>query len=245
MIISMVEADIRKWVSWGPITVYEIFGKNNEAAAVYIQLHQQLPASNTTYIANGTVPLVKAFTTAAGAEFHESFPNGLALKNLIVGMSSTEPSFTAVAANGGLDFSMDCEVDSHFLVDGSEFIIGDLTTGVDERTIWTDAAGPFSLLTLDIENGDADAFAMIFADTTGAADGHRPDLPVIKAPLGSTSVHFGRTGVVPRIRKNVSGTMTSYDGCKVCMSSTANVRTLVSGSLYSIRGIYKEVLAGT
>lgn len=148
-IVPIVAANITKWLAWGPVTIQSIVGMNNQGSTLYIQLHQVPPLANGT-LANGTVPAVKSLQVLANAPF--AFQNlNVTLAECFLAISSTEVNYTAVSAAGGLDGTVFCQ--SQFMCDGTETVVGDLTTTLNVLQVWTEANGaatPKKLLRLDV-----------------------------------------------------------------------------------------------
>lgn len=148
MLVKMTAANLTKWMAWGRVVVKTIHGYNNNGASVYIQLHQE------PVLTAGDVPACASLQCFANDGFMFSFgTQGIELSELIVGMSSTEANYTAVGAGAGLDVTFD--IDTQFACDGTETIVGDLTTGQNTLQVWTEATGATAaqrLLRVDIKD---------------------------------------------------------------------------------------------
>lgn len=194
MTVSMVAADLTKWVAWGPIRVYEIFGRNNQSADLYIQLHQVYKDDLTS---TSTVPEVKSLETLGNLGFKYSFPGGLPLSELTVAISTTETLYTAVGAGGGLDLTL--VIDTLYSSTGVS-VAGDLTTDVGALQVWAAANGPKLLLRADVKNNDGalNIFACLSAkDTTYTSS---IMTPAIVGPGTTRQLNFGPTGLYPYSR---------------------------------------------
>lgn len=161
--VSLVATDLTKLVAYGPCRVLQIFGFNNQSTDRYVQFHQALT------VAASDVPSVKALYCPAGTGFSWPFPHGLALSDLCIAVSTTETSYTAPSAGGGLDFTI--VVESAYLATSATTVAGDLTTGVTNLAVWAEASGPKRLLRLDVLNSTGSTkYARIYAvdsDATG------------------------------------------------------------------------------
>lgn len=100
MKIAMVAADEILWLAYGPVTIYHIYGFNNQADNRFIQLHEKLTAIASTDIPTGESLI--AYPTAA---IDWQFPGGLTLSECRIGISSSQANYTAVT-NTGLDITI-------------------------------------------------------------------------------------------------------------------------------------------
>lgn len=162
--------------------------------------------------------------------------NDLEFKNgMIFALSSSEETYTAVVDGAKVDW--EGEIDTQ-AIQGST-TVGDVSTGVNSLQVWTSAQGPRYLLEVDwISNAVANSFLLFFTKNN-PVNGDVPDI-VIGALDTSTSnpltrqYRFGKSGLNAR---STSG----LKGCTLCVSSTANVLTLV-GTTENIRAKYKTTL---
>ena len=225
---SMVITDETKFIAFGPITIYKIYGRNNTASAVYIQFHE------APTVAASDVPATKALEASANTWFDWSFEKGLSLTQLLLAMSSTQINYTALV-DAGLDCTI--EYETNYDVDSNTTIVGDLTTGVASRQIWTDASGPKSLKRLDVKNNSgATAYVWIaardLADITVTLSTHRGPFSVAN---GATLSQFAGAGITPYAQ--LLGV--SYRGCAVIATTTAALGgTKIAAASFNIRGVY-------
>jgi len=239
--ISMVAATLFKWVAFGNCKIYEIVGFNANAADVYIQLFEIPPVTAATAVPNASVPAFKSLVAqgstnsgyAAGNGFKYDFgTEGITLKELFVALSSTEPNYTAVGANAGLDITL--LVDSIYIINGNEVIAGDLTTNQQTLQVWTEANGlltKYRLLRVDVKNNDTvhtPAYLDVYAtDAMGATDLKLAHVPIAVPAVGSltTVVNLGIEGLSPFQQ---DANYTPHYGCslKVTGSTNCNIRAI-------------------
>jgi len=229
--IKMVIADETKWVAWGPCRVLQIFGYNNHTADNYIQFFA------SPIVTNGDVPAAAALFAPAVAPFSWNFTEPLWLPELLVGISSSEVNYTALT-NTGVDMTM--LVESDFLVTSNTTVVGDLTTGVLEKQIWSEANGastPKKLLRLDFKNNlGATAYPFISPRDTNLLTSS--DLMPLGPVADSVTESFFFNGLSPS-KLSVAGT--SYvKGLTVIASAAGSVNggALVGTNSFNIRGIY-------
>lgn len=250
MIVNLVAADLFKWLSFGPCVIRRFHGWNNQASAIYIQFHQRPPlgtAAPFTIIPNGTVPACKSFLAQANNGFdyaHEDLP----LTECTVCLSSTETSLTAVGAGAGLDWSI--EIDTVCPVTGREDgrvvkIVGDLTTGADALTVWTDvvANSKNRLLRLTYINNDnlGQDYLLLFADTAGTNPS--PLLASLVTAGNTLDLFFGPTGRQVYIndeslKADASHGTGEHWGCAIEQSATALATGVTATALSNMRAIY-------
>lgn len=238
MLVKMTAANLTKWIAWGRVVVKEMHGYNNNANSVFIQFHQE------PVLTAGDVPVCASFQCFANDGFMFSFgTQGIELSELIVGMSTTEANFTSVGANAGLDITLD--VDTQFAVDGTETIVGDLTTAQNALQVWseaTGAAGAQRLLRVDIKNNEAATklYNLVYAvDTVSPSTSGIESFNVCPANA-TTTTYYGdaQCGFSPfQQDKNYTG----HRGCTINVSGTPTAGTVWGNTLPNIRAIYKPV----
>lgn len=229
MKVAMVAADLTKRVAFGVVKVNEVHGWNNQATDLYIQFFEK------PQVANGDIPVFKSLWVAGnGAPFSWAFVD-CELSELLIAISTTEASYTAVGAGGGLDLS--CVFQSDFPVGSDILISGNLTSAVHELQVWTNAQGPRRLMRLDIANNDAsDVYAHIHALDTPSVSDSVARGPFLVTAGTTKSFFFGKAGLVP-FEKKQDGT--EHDGCFVKLSSGATLPyTFKSNDDYAIRALY-------
>jgi hypothetical protein len=153
------------------------------------------------------------------------------MKQLVVAVSSTEINYTAVSANGGLELSI--EVSGNCLTDGSEVIVGDLTTNQQTLQVWSEASGATAkkrLLRVDVQNNDntnAGVLKVYATDAMAGADLVVSQIPVTKVGSGSVTSSFN-AGVESLWMFQQDANDTQHQGCslKVTGSTNCNIKAL-------------------
>ena len=245
----MVAANLTKWVAWGRIVVHEIHGWNAQGADLYIQLHQTPPLTAAGgALTAGTIPAFKSLLAQQANGFMYNFgAQGVELSELLIAISTTEPNYTAVGAAGGIDLTID--FDTQFAVDGTEVIVGDLTTGVvATQQVWSEATGlaaPKRLLRVDFKNNDG---ATKLYNVVYAVDTPTPSNP--------PSLIFSSTPCPVSVTTNIlysdfqgrslrpfqqDANYTQHNGCSISPSSDLTAGTLWGGTAPNIRSIYKPL----
>lgn len=257
--IPFLASDLFKWVSYGPCVIRRFHGWNNTASAVYIQFHQVPPLGTTTpytNLANGTVPTAKSFVAQANNGFDYAHED-LSLTECTVCLSSTETSLTAVAASSALDMTIEVDTmypvafESQGAVGGGAnvAISGDLSTGVDSLTVWSDIQSHATdrLLRVTYTNNDGVVrYLQLFADTSAVNP-----TPLQQWQVGTTSaqktldVFFGTRGMPVYIAdRGLQNTLLTtgtgeHWGCQLAQSSTAGSLTLTASAVSFMRAIYR------
>lgn len=241
MQVSMVAADLVKWIAWGRVVVREIHGWNGQGSDVYIQLHQVPPLANGTLTASA-VPAYKSLLAQAGNGFMYNFgPQGIELSELLIALSTTEVNYTAVSAAGGLDLTID--FDSQSACDGTEVVVGDLTTGQNTLQVWAESAGPKRLLRVDVKDNQNtnQLVGIVYAVDTVAVT----SLPTAFFSCNkntTTTVYFGdaNCGFSP---DQQDANYTQHRGCTINISALTSgywaAGSLYGGTSPNIRAIYK------
>lgn len=155
MNIAFTAATLAKWVAFGSVRVRSVSGFNNQSSDVFIQLHEVSKgtvAAAQVAPANGTVPKFKSLHAQANNSFKWEFEDGIVFSELVVCMSTTEANLTLVGANGGVDFTL--VADGPYMVDNfpTLTVVGDLTNAVSSVQVWAEAAGPHTLMRVDVVN---------------------------------------------------------------------------------------------
>lgn len=235
MIVAMTAADLVKWIAWGPVRVRRIQGWNNNAASVYIQFHQTPPASYVGGVSTLTasqVPAVKSFVATANNGFDYEWVDGLELNELTIGLSTSEVNFTSVGAGAGLDMAV--WIDTECAVDSKTFLTGDLTTGVDFRSLWADSvnfAGA-RLFRVDYVNNDgATRWLTLVADVNGSTSAIFESQV---ASSGTAAWFFGSNGTYVF---TIDATRTKHYGGVVLQSSVGTSIQVTSSAVSCIRVI--------
>ena len=150
MLIAMVAADLNKWLSFGPCQVRSIWGFNNQATDLYIQLHEASRVSASVVIANGAVPKGKSLLAQQSNGFKYEFQQPIDFSELVLAISTTEVNLTAVGAAGGLDMTVN--IDGPFLVSNYSTltVAGTSAATTVAQQIWAESAGPKTLMRLDV-----------------------------------------------------------------------------------------------
>lgn len=236
-IISMTNATILKWASYGPCRIKSFHGFNNTGSAIYIQFHEVPPLANGTLTA-GAVPACKSYLAPAGPapnggfDYHPDTP----LSECLIALSSTETTYTALAANGGMDWEV--EVDSNYIVDSSFTVVGDLTSAVNSLAVWSEAAAAaqaFRLLRLDVvdtANAGTDFLNIFCMDSPPPLSTCFTGLPI---PLNTTTKYFFGHGLTPSTP--VIGSLTPKIGCTVhrgpYLSAANSAQTMACRAIYA------------
>jgi hypothetical protein len=224
----MVAADLTKWVAFGNINIQTISGYNAQGATVYIQLFQ-IPPLAAGGITASTVPAFKSLVCPTVAAFNFNFQaSGLALSECLIGLSSTEANYTAVAASSGLDLTM--QFDSDYICIGGETVVGDLTTNQQTLQVWTEANGATArkrLLRVDLNNNDAanaGVLQVYAVDSIVAASLVVSQTSFAKNTTG-IAVNYGVEGLTP-LQQDAN--KTQHFGCNLNItgSTNSNVRAI-------------------
>jgi len=231
--IKMVITDETKWVAWGPCRVLQVFGYNNAAADVYLQFFQ------SPIVTAGDVPAVASLFCPTAAPLSWNFTEPISLSELLVATSTTEVNYTATA-DAGVDVTI--LVDTECAVTSNTTLVGDLTTGVLEKQIWSEASGlstPKRLLRVDFKNNlGAVAYPYVsHLDTNFIKTSVLTPLAAV-ADGTTKSYFFGRHGKHTKGNK-LTGNTYAY-GCTIVASASGdiNTTTLVGTNSFNIRGIY-------
>lgn len=251
MNIAMTAADVFKWVAWGHVKVKRIHGWNNQGAAIYIQLLEVPPVTVSSAPPTGTIPSVKPFLAQANNGFDYEF-DGIDLSELTVGCSSTETSFTPVAAASGLDMTIEvdtlCGVYSSTVLI-SDAITGDLTTGVNSKQVWATASGPRRLLRVDWLSAKSPACYLQLFAVDSPVNG---TVPLIQFPINQDvngviiqRAAMGSGGIVPLSGPSTSSAENTSKGCTLAVSTTSGSLTIIADSSAAIRAIYGDVTRGS
>lgn len=231
--VNMLSTDETKWCSYGPCRVMKIWGYNPQGSGTvrYIQFHAKPAAA----ITNGDVPAVAALLTTGEQWFDWFFECPVELTELSIAISSTQDTYTAITDTG---VNLTAEIDTSYFVDSHISLVGDLTTGVANRQIWTNAQGPRQLLRLDISNAGG---ATIYPNIRASDSALSGDTTVKRlAPIQSgdtTAFFFGlpNSGFSP-YRKDADGTV--HDGCTVAYNLTgAYSEANAAGTDLNIRAV--------
>lgn len=203
---------------------------NNQATTTYIQLHEVPPKADGTLPAN-SIPRIKSLACLANSPFY--FSVDFTLKELFIALSSTEVNYTAIPANTGLDMTV--TVSGEFLNDGSEGVVGDLTTAINTLQVWAEAVGPKRLLRLDVmELLGAARFITIEATD---ADANVPSGRVI--PLAANGTVSGSLGSDGLLVESKSAVQVLSQGCTIRVVDGAAFPWAQTVASVSIRAIYK------
>lgn len=234
MNIKLVIADETKWVAYGQARVLCCYGYNNNASDDrYIQFH----AKPAALLANGDVPAVASLYAPANAPFKWEWDKGIPLSELTIAVSSTQTTYTALT-NTGLDMTVEVETD--FPVSSTTTLVGDLTTGVNSRAVWSEASGSSTrkrLLQIRVKNNAVGTIAVFVSaqDSTAPADSTMFG-PFLVATTETEIITFGRNGVRP-FQKLANGT--EKHGCTIYYSEdTAAPYSFPAGTDMNALGIY-------
>ncbi len=240
--IVMVAADLTKYIAWGPVMVQRFHGMNNQNATLYIQLHEISPLA-AGGILDQAVPPVKSFQVLANLPFSFQMVDTINLSELVVGISTTELTYTAVSAAGGLDMTI--MVASDFLCDGTEVVVGDTTTALNVLQVWAAAAGPNTLLSLRVKEVLGTARYVIIEATD--ADAAVPAGRVIPIAANATiKPHFGSRGEFVRsivanqvpTDAGVSATPVISEGCTIRVGNAGTFPWGFTAACANIKAVY-------
>jgi len=171
------------------------------------------------------------FGTEGGLPFIDvtTLPQGAV--GLVVYLSSSSGTFTSTAV------TMDCEVTFDYY-GGQTFGLtqsGDLTTGVNSRTVWADGSNPQNLYAFDAKNNSGSTqYIQLFA--------HSPisnEVPLMAwtATNGATiSELFGCNGYSPL---SIDSSGTTHKGCVLAVSTDKTKYVGPGGTGWNIRAFYK------
>lgn len=212
-----------------PCTLIKLDGNYTGSGSEFLQIFDKASVA----VAND-IPIASFTLTGAGPlpSIFETMGAVPLLLGLSIGISSVNEKYTASASG----FDVFGGISEPELPATGTTTVGDLTTGVLYKQVWSEATGPKSLLEMDIINGEgAVAYALLFAKDT-INDG---DVPIEAFTLLNNSsvqtFNFGRNG---RAVQQFTTPSTLRIGCGIIISSTANV--LTSGGVSNkIRAIYK------
>lgn len=244
--INMVKADLVKWVAWGLVRITQLTAFNPNAGTVYIQFHEVPPLANGT-LTDQAIPAFKAIPVVNGTSV-DLTQLDINLKECLIAMSSTDATYTAVAAGGGLNCSF--EASSSFLCDGTEVVVGDLTTNVLSLQVWAEATAPKRLLRIDAIDSAGSITGRFLVLRTTDADAQMPFWQLFfVASGGSISMQFGVNGYVPLYTQDADPAPKDRTGCTLIPVYPGNT---IGGIIYQptfpysdtdtnfhIRAIYK------
>lgn len=222
----IVKANLTKWIAWGPVKISQITAFNPEAVVVYIQFHEVPPLSDGSLTA-GAVPAFKsiAITNATSINLINLDIN---LKECLVALSSTEATYTAVAAGAGIDGTI--VASGAFLCDGTEVVIGDLTTDVLKLVVWSEADAAKRLLRVDAIDSGVSGVGRFLVIRTTDADAAMPTWLLFYVASGGTlSMNFGVNGYVPLWTQDPDPTPRARTGCTLIPVYPGNT---VGGIIY-------------
>ncbi len=202
------------------------------AATGFFQIFDLAVAPTSTV----TVPLKSINVAAAGAL--PSLLSGLGSitlnKGLFCAMSSTEAVYTAVATN----FDVWGEVEEFEQQINGATVAGDLTTGRDSLQVWADAAGPKTLLRVDLKSTiGAAGWLMIFGkDNPIAGDVPDVSVPITDvATLQTLDFGGGNNGFSPFQQ---TAAYVAKDGCTLALSTTNGTLTATVAATSNIQALY-------
>lgn len=235
MYVPMTNADRMKFLAFGPCTVRRIHGWNNQGADSYIQLHQKIADVIVTPLTVGDVPISKSILAQANNGFNYIFGDaGIAFDALCLGISSTETSFTDVGSNKGLDMTV--ELDTEYSPPSTIAVTGDLSSGRDSLTPWTDSIANIAdrLLRVDYTNNDgATRYLLISADGGTTV---MPNQVYQVASAATLTLEFGREGLYCNTQ---DAAYAQHYGCKIIQSTTALASGLTASSVSYIKALWR------
>ncbi len=232
MLKTLATNELTKQIAFGSVKLTKFFGRNSTASDLYLQLHQ----SPVVLAGAAPVPL-GVLTTVAGQWFDWDFAGGLELSELTVAVSSTEATYTAPATG----VSATIEFESDFDWFSGLTVVGDLTTSVANRQVWSDASGPKTLYRLDIVNSSGAAtYPYISAGDSPAIKNSAMDSLAGIANGATGTYHFGKGGISPQELQQSGTTFVTADGCTVVLSASPLITTtaLTGSNSFAIRAIY-------
>lgn len=208
-------------------TITKIQGSKLAANDRYLQLHD-----TKTTPANAAVP-TRVWPIYGTAPFGEAFlAQPVALTNgATFVVSTTQNTYTATAE------TVDITVDGWAVVDlTGTTVVGDYSTGGQDKTIWTDGSGPHTLLRLEftaLSDAGVVLYGKVFGTDTALAIG---DMPLAQFVLPRNTSKEFMVNLTPKFTKaNVL-----YQGCVVSIDNAAGAYgASYSGSAFAIRGTYK------
>lgn len=236
MILALTNATLQSFVAFGAATVRRIHGMNNNAIDCWIQLHQKIPNSIATPIANGDVPTFKSLYCPANTPFVFVLgEEGTVFNPLVYAVSTTEVNYTAPGGNGGLDISI--EYDTLYATNGNETITGDLATGRDSISPWADAVANAGkrVLRVDYTNNDGATRFLLFTAEGGGQD----VMPgqVYQVANGATLVlNFGNAGLQMFC---IDSLEQLHYGCTIEQSATALTSGITSTAVSYIKALWR------
>ncbi len=230
MKVKLLITDETKWVAYGPCRVVQFFGNNNTGADVYLQYHEK------PLVTAGDVPAVASNYCPSMAPFDFKFADPISLSELTLAVSSTNVNYTALT-NAGVDATVIVETD--FPVGSNTTLVGDLSTGVNSRAIWSEASGASAkkrLLRVDVKNNAAVTIQYFVSALDSTAPVNSTMAGPFEVVAGATgSRYFGRDGYRPL--EIVDGV--SKFGCTVYFSDDQTPPYGFPGSTdINVRGIY-------
>jgi hypothetical protein len=191
------------------------------------------PLTASGLVANGSIPNVKSFLATANNGFDYEFGGGISLSELTIGISSTELNYTDPGAGGGLDMTIELDT-ANYDIRGTEVIVGDLITGVNNKQVWASASGPQYLIRADfLCSHGTTTYLQVFAKDS-PVNGDKPSFQcAANTDTGSVVQYnsFGTGGISP-----LSGT---NKGCTLAVSTTSGFLTAIVDSSAVIRAIYR------
>lgn len=196
-----------------PCTLIKLDGNYSGGGAEYLQIFDKATAAVAndvpiaSFVLGGAGPLPSIFETMGAVPL---------LLGLSIGISTVNEKYTASAS----------AFDIFGGIEEQELPVQELTSSTTANTsgvqLWSEAAGPKTLYSLNITNGTGlAAWVMIFAHNT-VVDGNTPRYVI---PISNSSaiqpISFGAGGLQPR--ELLESLL--KQGCSVYISTTGNVLT--------------------
>lgn len=234
-----------KQVATRAVDILKVEWRGGDAAAssgLFLQVHNSAvtPATGAVPVAGCSWPM------ATSSEGYKDFKQGElnCPQGCFVGVSTTEATWTAAVTNDKFA-NLRVELDKPQIPPAAALsTAGDLTSAVTGLSVWSEATGaatPKQLVTLEVDgtNLAADAYIMLFATDT-PANGDKPvfqkaiAMAATLTKAAGKALEFGPTG------RAIEAIDTALrQGCRVRISSTANILTLIVAGSCRIKAWYK------
>lgn len=224
-----------KVISSQPCDLVDLDG--SVAAAGWFQVFDLAAAPS-----NGAVPLKSFDVLAAGplpSLFQTLGPVSL-LNGLVVAMSSTEATYTAVATN----YDVYGELAEWEMPIPGLTTIGDLTTGLQVQQVWPESSGGtntvFQITAVNQTSGPGvTLYAVVFA-TDGMNIATDKYYTILKLPPNSTQKFtFGDSGLQPLQLNNADNSL--HQGCSIRILDTLSPPHAYGSASVAIQTLYKSV----
>lgn len=201
------------------------------------------PTANTKPLWQEQVLGVDGFTfdySQKGLDFYRMGGNAAGTGNLICCVSTTSGVFTAATTQTA---SIEVEYESEGYNVTGKSVAGDLTTAIQQLSVWISGAGYKNLFAINATNNVGDTsvqYLMLFTSAGQAVLGAVPIQQWQCADGATLNLDFGDVGFVPFTSTLITNAApTISKGCLLVVSSTSGTYTQAGGTPWTIRAFYK------